>query len=227
MTTHAPTGFPILTAYDLYGQIAQLGIVKRQILYATDFGKLDLDKLSDAQRGQLRFAPVNEVLMLEGSDDLWFRTRARDWACTLVVLPGDFVPLIAEWKHGADIISITPPAGIPRREESMAVCAKREFEEETGILLDRVEPVSGSRGYPLSGRKLTETCFPFVGYPLLTADGSLVLRERRLDATENLLTFLMPLAEYYQFLGEQYENECGSFAAAYAALRKLDRLSFS
>lgn len=227
MNKHEQTGFSILTADNLYDQIAQLGITKKQILYSVDFKQLDMDKLSDDQRAQLRFAPVNEVVFLEGSEDLWFRTRARDWACTFVVLPGDFIPLIAEFKHGANIISITPPAGVPRRDEAMATCAKREFEEETGILLDRVEPVSGTRGFPLSGRKLTETAFPFVGFPQFTSNGSLVMQERRLDATENLLTFLMPFAEYWNFLGEQYENECGSYATAYAALRKLGRLSFA
>lgn len=236
---HAQTGFPILnpaTSAQLYEQLEMLGVRKQRIVSSRPLSELKPETLTNAQRDQLRFAPQNEVLSLEGNEDLWFRTRAKDWACTFTLLPGDLVVLIAEYKHGADTVTVVPPAGVPRKGESMADCAKREYEEETGIALAKVVPLCGPGGLALSGRKSTEHVFPFVGYPRIKArwdegfDHSgptyqLICAPQRLDAKEKLTAFLMPLRAYWNFIGNAYDNEAGVRDAAYAALRELGFLS--
>lgn len=223
MRIHKPTGLPILKVQNLPAELSRLGIVKRRIVSSLPLEDLDKNQLSQAQQNELRFAPKNEVVLLENDEHVWFRTRTKNWACTFVLLPGELVPLTAEYKHGADLIVVTPPAGVPQESESMAGCAKREFEEETGIVLDRVVSLSGAAGLPVSGRKSTERVFPFVGFPKFNS-GNLVLINQQLDATEDLKLFLMALPEYWKYIGDGYDNEAGSRDCTYAALRYLGKI---
>lgn len=55
------------------------------------------------------------------------------------VLPGNFVPVVAEFKHGAEEVVIALPGGKINQDETPEVCAEREFLEETGIRLKKVE----------------------------------------------------------------------------------------
>ena len=221
-TADSATGLPVLHTTVCEEALAELGITKKRATSCISLKDLDSGNLSEDQRGQLRFAPTAEVVRLEGSNDLWFRMNAKNWATVFTILPGNLVVLTAEYKHGADIISVVSPSGVPKKGESMADCGKREFEEETGIVLAGVLPLSTSEGLALSSRKSTERVFPFVGYPATDSGGTLIIGNQKLDKNENLKVFLMPLIEYWSWISSShYDNEAATRDAAYAALREL------
>ncbi len=157
--------------------------------------------------------------------------KAKPWTCTFILLNSPtgekYVVLTGEYKHGHERISITPPAGVPEKDESMTDCAKREAEQESGLILESVQPLCGPLGEALSGRKSTELVFPFLGIPAYDTDGTPKKKPVELDETENLKCVLMPLEEYWKFIGTDYENESGPRDCGYAALRELGLLTLA
>ena len=221
------TVLPVLRLENLDVELSKLGAFKRKILSTTSVEKFDKDSISERQRGQLRFIPKSEVVLLEGSDNLWFRSVGSNWATTFVMLPGDLVLLTAEYVAGADIVVIAHCAGVSAKGESMADCAKRETEEESGIVLEKVVPLSKG-GLPVSSRKSTERVFPFIGVPMIDSEGKTVSIPTRHDECEDIHPFLMSLQDYWTFLNDsRYNNSVVARDCAYSALRYLGKLSLS
>lgn len=215
---------PILRKFHLLDQLAALGITNRRITRVAKFAEVREDSgLSEKQREQFRFAPSPEVVFLEGSEDLWFRSRGSNWATVFVLLPDDLVLLTAEYVTGAEIIIIAHCAGQPEKGETMEQCVIREAREESGIILGSAHSLS-SAGLPVSARKSTERVFPFVGYPALHADGRVMFEGPKPDENERIVPFVMPLRDYWDFIGTSYGNTVAGRDCAYAALRHLGKL---
>jgi len=220
------TDIPIIPLRNLEEGLRGLGIKREKISSVESLSDLNPALLSERQRGQLKYAPKTEVLKFEGNEDLWFRSNAKDWATTFVLLPGDLVLLISEYAAGADIVVVASCAGVPDPNESFADCAKREVEEESGVILERVVPLSQT-GLPISLRKSTERVYPFVGIPLIK-DGQVVCKPSKDDPDEKIKPFLMTLQDYWEFISsERFNNSVTGRDCAYAALRYLGRIGLT
>lgn len=190
---------------------------------------IDLDKykeldLSDEQRGELRFAAKTEVVSLlnpKGGIFRGFRTVMKSWATTFCLLPGDYIVIVAEWKHGAEVLTLVPPSGVPSKidEGSMDNCARREFVEESGIALERVMPLTPN-GLPIASRGLTTRFHPYLGIPKMP----LKIGPSKLDQNEHLKLFLVPLQDWIAMIHAGMTNEECAVSVTYLALERLGRL---
>lgn len=214
---------PILSHINILDSLTSLGIKKKPIMSVRSADSVYESLLTEEQKGQLKYAPRNEVVRLEGDDNLWFRSKGKDWATAFVLLPGDMILLTAEYVTGADIVSIVPCAGVPETGESMAEAAVREVREESGVVLESVHPLSIG-GLPVSARRLTTRVHPFIGFPKLDSEGKPVFAPLAPDEDEDILPFLMSLPDYWEFLSENYDNALVARDCAYAALRYLGRI---
>ncbi|MEK7631838.1 MAG: hypothetical protein AAB445_03155 [Patescibacteria group bacterium] len=192
------------------------------------FAEYACGELSETERADLRFVPPIEVVQLnkpDGGDFAGFRTRTKNWATTFCLLPDDYVVIVAEWKHGAEEITLVPPSGVPSKIDhgSMDACAKREFEEESGILLEKVVPLAGLNGLPIASRNLTTRFYPFLGIPKLPINPG----PSKLDQNEYLKMVLISLPEWLKLINSGETNEECSVSVTYLALQDLGRLSIS
>lgn len=221
--------FPLVTAETIYPVLGELGVKPweecRPAMPREEYisGKLTAEELAE-----LRFMPSVEVTFLrdpKGHAGRYFRHHGRFWATTFALLPNDHVIIVAEWKQGSTEVSIVPPSGVPTKEDMKThdpygSCAKREFEQETGLRLREVIKL-GTKAIPVSGRQSTQRYFPYLGI----VEEPVVRREAKLDSTEFLKGLIMPLTEWWKLLAEMgavYED-C-SYSVTILALTKLGRL---
>lgn len=238
MSQETAYGFPVATAENLIEVIESLGVKPWPRLKPS----LPLDEYLKSGIGEeavleaQRFSPRNEVVFLEqpgGQPFTGFRSIGKDWGTVFAVLPGDIIIIVAEWKHGTESLTIVPPSGVPTKAEMaiedvsyrMAVCSKREYEEETGIELEKVIPLTNTTlpGAGVSTRQSTQRFFPHLGIVKLP----IVQGPRKLDTTEHLKGIAISIPEWLKFLdqGGLYEDCAGSITLL--ALRHLNRLQLT
>ena len=181
-----------------------------------------------------RFAPKGEVMLLEQPDGkpfTGFRSVGRDWASVFALVPDPdyplqeerrMMPVVVEWKHGAEIIAITPPCGVPKKGESMEECGRREFTEETGFELDGEVEALTPEPIAVSGRQTTQSYMPFLGY----VKEPVVRGPSRLDDTEFLKLIFVPLSVWVQAMEAGLVRECSAISTTYLAMRRLGLISF-
>ncbi len=226
MNTGTQWGIPIVNADTVYPYLESVGIRPwPELEPPVDLATYIASPLTDVQRSELQFAPKAEVVTLQGPKGnpyRVFRTVMKNWATTFCLLPGDLVVLVAEWKHGANVISLVPPSGVPSKQDngSMEACAKREFEEESGIALKNVTALSGPEGLPMATRGLTSRYFPFLGQKF----DDINVGASSLDEKEKLQLLLMPLTEWLKLIEAGKVLEECAVSVTYLALRKLGRL---
>ncbi len=187
--------------------------------------------LTEAEKSDLRFAPKAEVVFLEqpnGKPYTGFRSLGKNWATVFALLPGNLLPIVIEWKHGVEEITIVPPSGVPNKSdwgnaeneiEAMANCARREFEEETGIKLGRVELLgSYEKGVAASSRQTTQRYFPFMGHdPDVSCIG-----KSKFDETEYIELVLTPLDEWLKMISQGLVFDQCAHSITHLALEQLD-----
>lgn len=223
-------GFPIVTADNLFEVLNSLGIRNwphfQPPMDIEDYlaGNLTDRQLEEARR----FAPKSEVVFLQdprGKPFRGFRSVIRNSMTAFTLFPDDLLVITAEFKHGAEVVVLVPPSGVPTRteadlEDPMSACAKREFWEETGVKLKEAISLSGPEGIPSITRYSTHRFFPFLGIPKMPISP----RKQRHDSTEFLKVVLIPLQEWLKLI------ECGKVLDAHSisitllALRRLERL---
>lgn len=217
-------GFAVVTAENIFDVLAELGIKPWQhsepVVSLDEYMRRDLD---EAQLGELRFAPKAEVVSLtdhHGKPFRGFRSVGKDWATTFTLLPGNLVPIVGEYKHGANEVVLVPPSGVPHKEDqttpnAMMTCAQREWEEETGLKLASIEPLS-AKPLVISGRQSTLRYYPFLG----RVQRPIVKGTSKLDATEQLKMVLCPLGEWLKLIERgQGIEDCGASATLLALSR--------
>ena len=64
--------------------------------------------------------------------DPYYLIRERDWACALPVLPDGRLVLVAQYRPGADGVTLELPAGDIDPGEDPTAAVQRELAEETG-----------------------------------------------------------------------------------------------
>ena len=221
-------GFPVVNCENIFEVLEELGIRP----WPTIDGPM---KLSQYVRRELtkkeirevsRFAPDTEVEIFrdpEGEPFVGFRATWRNGNGCLVftLLPGDLIPVAAEFRHGAKIIGLIFPGGVKEDSDpSLASCAKREFEAETGIILQDVVPLDLG-GTPLSARGIELGSCSFLGI----LPKQIVVKRQNLDRKEFLKIVLVPLQEWMKLIEAGQVKEAASIVTTYLALRKLGRLS--
>lgn len=228
-TVHSEFGFPIATADNIFSLLSDLGI--RQVEHSRpvmDFEEYMASDLTEKQRSDaVRFGPKREVVIQtdkHGEPFHGFRTVGKNWATVFTLLPGDLVPIVGEYKHGADEVTLVPPSGVLHKVDTespdpMAACGRREWEEETGLKLDSVTPLTG---YPLmiSGRQSTVRYYPFLGQVTLP----IVKGKSKLDDTENLKMVLVPLQEWLKLIDNSRGIEDCAVSTTFLALRRLGKM---
>lgn len=169
-------GFPVVSADNVFDVLAERNIrpwaQTNPVISLADYLQ---QPLSEPQRSELRFAPKTEVVSLtdhHGNPFRGFRTAGKNWTTVFTLLPGNLLPIVGEYKHGVDEVVLVPPSGVPHKEDLQTpnpwtTCAQREWEEETGLKLRNVEPLSD---HPLiiSGRQCTMRYYPLLGPPSRT-----------------------------------------------------------
>lgn len=195
----------------------------------------DAERLAELQR----FAPKGQAMFLEtpnGRPFTGFRSVGRDWATVFALLPDptnpnnperSLLPVAGEWKHGAEVITIGPPCGVPKRgkpgepDEPMEACGAREFTEETGFAVDQLIKLT-PKPVAVSGRQTTQKWVGYLGH----VPRPIVRGPSRLDATEDLKMALIPLSAWMDAIEQGLVLESSSIAVTCLALRKLGMLSF-
>lgn len=219
-------GIPIVMASNIFPYLKSVGIQPWPQIEPT----VSLDEylgrdLTDLQKNELRFAPKTEVMFLQqpdGKSFTGFRTALKPWATTFVLLPGGFVPIVAEWKHGTECISLAPPSGVLSKNDqgSMYLCAQREFQEETGIQIQTPIELGDPNGISLGGRGSTQRFFPFLGY----AVESIYPGPTKLDNTEHIKLVLIPLDEWMEMISGGMVTEACAIITTFLALQRIGKL---
>ncbi|MBI4098716.1 MAG: NUDIX domain-containing protein [Candidatus Magasanikbacteria bacterium] len=183
-----------------------------------------------------RFAPKTEVLFLTppggGETGVYFRSVGRNWVSVFATVPDPdcapedrerwqnlLVPIVAEWKHGAEVTVIGPVYGVLEAGESPRDCAFREFREETGFELADVEPLTEA-GLAVSPRQSTQQYFPFLGM----VKEPVTRGEAHLDKTEHLKLVFVSLWTWFNFLVSGAARDDNAYATTFLAMLKMNVL---
>ncbi len=215
-------GIPIVTAERIFLDLEQLGISRwkktEPPLPLAEFLKRTL---TDFDRQNLRFAPKVEVASfrnpLDQSIFRGFRTLGSHGSVVFSLLPGDLIPICSEFRHGCETISLNLPGGTIG-QETPEVCAKREFEEETGISLGELIPLT-THGVPLDARSSIRRNFSFIGVP----QEPIQAQSPQLDSSEVLRVVLISLEDWLKLIERDQVSDGFSIITTFLALRKLGR----
>ncbi len=216
-------GLPVANADNIFDVFKSLGMVKwekcGEPIPIQDYLKREL---SEEEVKDLRYMPKIEVAhFLDPSGKVFrgFRSRGYNGVVVFTILPGDLVPVCAEFRHGCEEIMLDLPGGLVESgEEDPAVRAKKEMEEESGIVLDHVIPLS-SIGTVLFARQMNSRNFSFIGVP----KEPIVVRKQDLDLSEYLKIVLAPLGEWLTLIDRE-RVDSHSVVTTMMALRHLKRI---
>lgn len=221
-------------------------LLNQPILRARTSSREELEGREDDARRQAvrqseleRFAPKGEVLFLvpPGGTEVgtYFRSKGKNWVAVFATVPDPnfetsaqaewgnlLVPIVAEWKHGAEVTVIGPVYGMPNKGESLENCARREFEEETGFKLATVEQLTLD-GLAVSPRQTTQMYWPFRG----TVQEPVERGEARLDETEDLKLILVRLDAWVEFILSGAARDDNAYVTTFLALHKMGLLQVS
>jgi 8-oxo-dGTP pyrophosphatase MutT (NUDIX family) len=142
-------------------------------------------------------------------------TIGKPWT-TVFALVGELVVLVAEYKHGADAISLVPPSGIPRSGETMDECAAREYLEETGFTVEGLEALAPN-GLAVASRNSSIRYYPYIARIPEDSDR----QPARLDDTEHIRAVLMPLGDWLELLAAGEVLDDCAYSATFLGLTRL------
>lgn len=166
-----------------------------------------------------KFIPRDEVVSFKnplGAVFRGIRRESSDGVVVFSIIPGELVPICAEFKHGVEEISINLPGGGNCQNEEHSRVAKEEFEQETGIALGDIVGLSPS-GISSDARIHKSRTFYFLGIP----SAPLIVKGQRLDENEILEPLLIPLAEWLKLIEMNKVIDGQSIICTYLALVKL------
>ncbi len=201
-----------------------------------DRHEVEAKRLAARRRKLERFAPRAEVLYLMppgGTEtDTYCRSVGRNGVTVFTTVPDRdlgveasryarnlLVPVVAEWKHGAEVTVIGPPCGMLEKDESPRDCALREFREETGFELADAVPLT-AEGLAVSARQSTQQYFPFLGRVKVP----IARGETHLDSTEHLKLVLVRLPAWVDFILSGVARDDNAYAVTFLALHKMGLL---
>lgn len=212
-------GLSVVSKKNIFSALDDLGLkVWRPIEKPVLLEQYKQGGLSEAQRKDLGYAPKIEVATFRtprGNQWRGFRTIGRHGTVIFCLLPDNLIPICAEFRHGCEVISLNLPGGV-YTTENPEECAKREFEEETGILLKKLVALT-TNGVPIDARRTNTRNFSFFGVPT----NPIVVKDQILDKNEVLRCLLIPLDDWLQLIEEDLVQDGYSIVTTFLALRKL------
>lgn len=218
-------GIPIVRARDVFKTLETLGIrpwPKIETLPLEKYKERNLN--SDQLRELERFCPKIEVGIFEDPKHRPFANFCPNWRSNtgthvFTLLPDSLIPIAASFRHGAEVISLILPGGMLEPDDiSLAQRAKDEFEEETGIQLAKVIPLTNEQdlGTPLSSQQTSFRACGFWGIPVYP----LVINPPKLGDTEFLRTVLIPLSDWLELIETGQVYEASPIVSTFLAMRK-------
>ncbi|MDP2704192.1 MAG: NUDIX domain-containing protein [bacterium] len=214
--------FPLLTLQNFSSLIAAREVSGfRKLFDAVPFEEYTKTELTEDERKELRFAPRVEVLRFQdpnGEPFTGFRNSQKDGVLIFTLLPGDVLPICAEFRHGCERVILNLPAGLIEPDDpSPKEAAQREFEEETGIILRELIPLN-STGIPLDARSSTRRNFFFLGIPA----EPLQTQQPKTHKAEFIKRFLVSTDDWLQLMKMGAVEDC-SIAGTLLAFEELGR----
>lgn len=213
-------GLPIADADNIFKVLKSVGVVKwekvRDPMPAADYFE---NGLAGEMKEGLRYAPQVQVIGFRspgGSLFDGFQVLDFNGARVFTLIDG-FVPVCGEFQHGCEEVVLDLPGGHIEDGEDYTTCAKREFEDETGMVLKKVVSLS-SRGMLISARRTTARNFSFLG----ELRKPMVCRDQRLDSNEHLGAVLISLDDWLKLIEREFVQSY-SASTTFLALRKLGR----
>lgn len=214
-------GFPVFGPEDgdIFEFLEKLGLKKwprEETISIEEY----LHRFPEREKLVRRFAPKVDVVFLRQPDGKvfdGFRGIGENGAIVFVLLPGDFVVVVAEFVHGAGVIRLKPPAGVVPPGKDPREIAKREVLEETRIELLHLIELAEGQGIPDDPRRLSMREYMYLGIPKLPIEP----RKQKPDATEFLKAILIPLRSWLRLIDEGKVLDMTSIGITHLALRKL------
>lgn len=222
-------GFPVVTANSIFDVLDGLGIKP----WPKRWGPISLAEyfkrsLTDGEKTEAeRFCPKAEAIQYDhpsGEPFTGFRLVGRDNITVFTLFPDNYLPIVAEWKHGTEEIVIVPPTGVVNAEDRktsdpMLTCAKREFEKETGFELASVTRI----GQPIAGssRQSTERIEIAVG----TLAEPLNNIGQNLGKYENLVVVMIHIDEWIKLIRTGDASDKSAICSTYMALDHLGAIT--
>jgi ADP-ribose pyrophosphatase len=157
-----------------------------------------------------------EDVRLPGGEiiDGYLRSQSRDYAAVFALMEDGTVPMVSQYKHGKGAVSLDLPAGyLDSAEELPLTAARRELEEETGVI---------APAWQSMGRLVVDSNRGDTRCHLFLATGAVRDGSQHLDTTEDLaVSFLRP-DELLNLVLSGRIDSMGSVAGILMALRLLD-----
>ena len=147
--------------------------------------------------------------------DDYFVSVRRDVVLIFALTADQHVPLVRQYKHGAQKTLCELPGGYINDREPPLDAAQRELLEETGYAAEAVQLLAQVHGDPT---KDTNTLY------LYLAENAVKIQAQTLDHTEDIAVALIPLQKVRSLVLEGKIGVAGSLAAIYLALERLGRL---
>lgn len=222
---HEKYGFPVVDSKNIFSVLAELGIgVWPRIEEPVPLEMYLKRDLTDEEKQELRFVPKAEVVRLQDPSGIpftGFRRKGKDGVMVFTLLPEDLLVIVAEFKHGAEVITLMPPGGLlESKGKSPILHVQEEFEQETGIILEKVLSCL-PHGIPENARQATHRFHPFLGVPKLPLE----MRPQQLEKTEFLKVLLIPLYDWVQLINQGAVQETNAIVCTYFAMVQLGRLN--
>jgi len=124
----------------------------------------------------------------------FFFMRSADWVKTIPVTANNEIVFIRQFRPHVGVISLEVPGGTMERDESNALdAAVRELTEETGYTSSRIEELGVIYPNPAI---FSNRCHIYVAYDAEPT------AKRQLDASEDMVTELIPVSEVKELLLE-------------------------
>ena len=226
-------GFPVVNTNNIYQVLSELGI--KPWLSIKEPMPLEEYKKTGLNRSQIneieKFSPKIEVELFRTPRKETFAGFRATWPYgagvhVFTILPGDLVPIAAEFRHGAKVISLILPGGVVDSKDNLASRmsqAKKEFEDETGILLKRIDPIEtqDTSGIPLSARQINQRSSGFLGI----VRHPLQFKNIDLDYNEFLKVVLIPVKDLLQLIMRGQVKDSSPIISTFMALYKTGRLA--
>jgi len=127
---------------------------------------------------------------------------------------GNFV-MVRQYKHAAAKILTEFPAGFIDKGEDALAAARRELAEETGFISDHMSRLATFIGNPT---KATGIMYVFL------AEHAIKSQETNFDDNEDIETIVCTPAEVVGMIMDGKISVTSSVAAAFMALRRLDKI---
>lgn len=215
-------GLPLANADNIWKVIRSSGIANWKTvadpIAVEDYPETNLTSQEIKIKRRLQ-VEVSQFLTPSGETFKGFRLSGGKGTRVFTLLDEEFIPICAEFQHGCGEVLFDLPGGVMEPGEDPTVCAKREFEEESGIVLKNIISLS-SVGMPVVARYFQARSFSFIGI----ASDPIELKLQKLDANEHLKVVLVGLDDWLKLI-EREMVQAYSASTTLLALRRLQNMS--